>query len=52
MMSTTSCELDVSEFPFDERTCGIQLASWMYANDAINMTCGPNIFLDSYIGWF
>ncbi len=51
MMSTTSCELNVSDFPFDERTCQLELASWMYPNDAISMSCGPNILLDSYIGF-
>ncbi|XP_075239612.1 neuronal acetylcholine receptor subunit alpha-10-like isoform X2 [Convolutriloba macropyga] len=35
---TTKCETDVTFFPFDVQTCFIDLGSWTYSQDLMNLT--------------
>lgn len=33
----TICEIDLTEWPFDEQTCLFRFASWTYDGDALNL---------------
>ncbi|XP_052081207.1 neuronal acetylcholine receptor subunit alpha-3-like [Mytilus californianus] len=35
---STSCDMDVTFFPYDSQTCDIELASWGFPADAVNLT--------------
>ncbi|VDI47881.1 Hypothetical predicted protein [Mytilus galloprovincialis] len=35
---STSCDMDVTFFPYDSQTCEIELASWGFPADAVNLT--------------
>lgn len=41
---STSCDIDITYFPYDSQSCEIKLASTGYHNDAVNLT-----FLKPYI---
>jgi nicotinic acetylcholine receptor len=36
----THCELDLSEFPFDEHICKVVFGSWTYNGNMVNITSG------------
>lgn len=35
---STSCDMDITYFPYDSQACEIELASWGFHTDAVNMT--------------
>ena len=35
---STSCDMDVTFFPYDSQTCDIELASWGFHTDAVNLS--------------
>ncbi|CAC5413831.1 unnamed protein product [Mytilus coruscus] len=46
---STSCDMDVTFFPFDSQTCDIELASWSFHTDAVNLTfLKTNLDLQDY----
>ncbi|VDI30561.1 Hypothetical predicted protein, partial [Mytilus galloprovincialis] len=46
---STSCDMDVTIFPFDSQTCDIELASWGFHTDAVNLTfLKTNLDLEDY----
>ncbi|XP_076085711.1 neuronal acetylcholine receptor subunit alpha-3-like isoform X2 [Mytilus galloprovincialis] len=46
---STSCDMDVTIFPFDSQTCDIELASWSFHTDAVNLTfLKTNLDLEDY----
>ncbi|VUZ57268.1 unnamed protein product [Hymenolepis diminuta] len=48
----TSCEIDVKYFPFDEQTCRIDLGSWTYTKDEVELQFyknQTNIDLSDYV---
>ncbi|VDI60553.1 nicotinic acetylcholine receptor, invertebrate [Mytilus galloprovincialis] len=46
---STSCDMDVTNFPFDSQTCDIELASWGFHTDAVNLTfLKTNLDLEDY----
>ncbi|KAM3185443.1 hypothetical protein ACTXT7_006333 [Hymenolepis weldensis] len=48
----TSCEIDVKYFPFDEQTCRIDLGSWIYTKDEVELQFyknQTNIDLSDYV---
>jgi hypothetical protein len=45
----TSCDMDVTLFPFDVQTCNIQVASWGFYTDAVNVIFSQNeINIENY----
>ncbi|CAC5413832.1 unnamed protein product [Mytilus coruscus] len=46
---STSCDMDVTIFPFDSQTCDIELACWGFHTDAVNLTfLKTNLDLEDY----
>ncbi|CAC5364592.1 unnamed protein product [Mytilus coruscus] len=46
---STSCDMDVTFFPYDSQTCDIELASWGFPADAVNLTFfKTNVNLEAY----
>ncbi|VDK33828.1 unnamed protein product [Taenia asiatica] len=48
----TSCEIDVRYFPFDQQTCHMDLGSWTYTNDQVELQFyvnQTNIDLSDYV---
>ncbi|XP_075246821.1 neuronal acetylcholine receptor subunit alpha-5-like [Convolutriloba macropyga] len=46
---TTTCTMDVTNFPFDSQTCMISLGSWQYTADQVDIYCSEDSFdLASY----
>ena len=43
----STCDVDVTYFPFDEQTCVIQFMAFSYSTDQINLTA-HNAFLEHY----
>ncbi|XP_075239445.1 neuronal acetylcholine receptor subunit alpha-6-like [Convolutriloba macropyga] len=48
-LTTTTCSLDVTKFPFDEQTCYIQMGSWMHNASYVRVDCDPHVNLASYV---
>ncbi|CAG2205653.1 CHRNA6 [Mytilus edulis] len=46
---STSCDMDVTYFPYDSQICEIELASWGFPADAVNLTFSKtHINLEDY----
>ncbi|CAC5421172.1 CHRNA3 [Mytilus coruscus] len=46
---STSCDMDVTYFPYDSQTCDIELTSWGFHTDAVNLTfLKTNLDLEDY----
>lgn len=46
---STSCRLNIAEFPYDRKICDIEFGSWMHTSDTINLTSGPNVLTNEYL---
>ncbi len=49
---TTSCEIDIRNFPFDEKHCQLKYGSWMYTNDSLSLIPDSNILQERLIGHY
>ncbi|XP_067660536.1 neuronal acetylcholine receptor subunit beta-3-like [Haliotis asinina] len=46
----TSCEMDITLYPFDRQTCTMYFSTWDYTVDLVNLTyASPEVNRDAYI---
>jgi hypothetical protein len=38
LVSHTTCEIEMSQFPFDQQKCKLLFSSWAYSNETFNLT--------------
>ena len=49
MLWQTSCDMDMTYFPFDKQTCSVTIINWNYRIDLLNFVAGgAGVFLKSY----
>ena len=47
---TTTCTMDVTDFPYDAQYCVITVGSWQYRADEVDIHCGSDSFdTSSYV---
>ncbi|XP_071087003.1 neuronal acetylcholine receptor subunit non-alpha-2-like [Haliotis cracherodii] len=47
---TTSCEMDITLYPFDRQTCTMFFSTWDYTVDLVNLTfASPEVDRDAYV---
>ena len=47
---TTYCELDIANFPFDQKKCELTWASWMYTDNFVMLESGSKALTNQYTG--
>ncbi len=51
VLLTNSCPLDISDFPFDSKSCVFRFGSWAHDSTRINVSIGNNeVYTYFYMG--